>query len=213
MKLPYIEIIRQLDTGNQTLGKAKVYVWNKHKFAYEVKLQFLTLELPWKDNKNSISCIPNGSYKLTRLSSSPSFSYPHYILEDVENRTYIKIHKGNFVHQLLGCILPGDSFKFIDKNNDLDVTNSTGTLNEILRLIGNEGEITINSLYDIEESLGAVELVDKANDEKAQEIIEESQDTGEIEVPFVAPEPKIEEPTNHVEKPKRKKKQPWYKRK
>ena len=70
----------------------------------------VTLERPWKDNKAWESCIPFGTYPLTRLNESKAFRYPHYLLEDVPNRTYIKIHVANYPSELHGCIGVGSYY-------------------------------------------------------------------------------------------------------
>jgi len=69
-----------------------------------------TMELPWKDNQRSISCIPEGEYELKRyrrLSGKMSVE-----VCKVPNRTAILIHAGNDATQdedgadTKGCILP-----------------------------------------------------------------------------------------------------------
>ena len=61
-------------------------------------------ERPWKDNWAWESCIPFGLYPLIRLESSKAFKYPHYLLEGVPDRTFIKIHVANYPSELHGCI-------------------------------------------------------------------------------------------------------------
>lgn len=64
-----------------------------------------TLELPWKDNRPNISCIPTGVYR----------GGPHngarfkdvFALQDVPGRAAILIHAGNRTADIQGCILPG----------------------------------------------------------------------------------------------------------
>lgn len=69
-----------------------------------------TMELPWKDNQPSISCIPEGKYELKRyrrLSGKMSIE-----VCKVPSRTAILIHAGNDATQdedgadTQGCILP-----------------------------------------------------------------------------------------------------------
>ena len=72
-----------------------------------------TLELPWKDNVSGISCIPLGTYKMTKR-ISPRFGSVFHI-HDVENRSWILTHWGNWAGDVLkgrrsdseGCILVG----------------------------------------------------------------------------------------------------------
>ena len=70
-----------------------------------------SLELPWKDNKANVSCIPTGKYKCL-WTYSPAFGRMMYILEAVPKRSGIRIHSGNYAgdknlgykSNLLGCI-------------------------------------------------------------------------------------------------------------
>ena len=68
-----------------------------------------TLELAWKNNRKSVSCIPKGQYKCrVRLArESASREYVHLLVEDVENRSYILFHRGNVPSDSKGCILTG----------------------------------------------------------------------------------------------------------
>lgn len=66
-----------------------------------------TLELPWRDNKRGISCIPEGTYQC-HLADSPSRGYPVYWLQNVPGRQDVQIHIGNFTKDIRGCILVGE---------------------------------------------------------------------------------------------------------
>jgi len=68
-----------------------------------------TLELPWKDNQKSVSCIPEGRYKCRiRLArESATRDYVHLLVQDVPDRSYILFHYGNFPSDTKGCILTG----------------------------------------------------------------------------------------------------------
>ena len=70
---------------------------------------YATLELPWKDNQNNISCIPPGTYKLRvrPASESRKFNYDHIEVLGVPGRDKILIHVGNYLRNTDGCILPG----------------------------------------------------------------------------------------------------------
>lgn len=103
--------------------------------------QCFTLELPDLDNQQNISCIPAGTYKAKKY-NSPSKGLC-LLLEGVPNRTYIEVHSGNFTRQIQGCILVGDSIKFIDNDSIPDVSNSKATLNKLLSLLPNETTITL----------------------------------------------------------------------
>jgi hypothetical protein len=64
-----------------------------------------TLEPPWRDNQENISCIPAGTYIVKRHVSSRFGKV--WELQDVEGRTRIYIHRGNIVRHTKGCILVG----------------------------------------------------------------------------------------------------------
>jgi hypothetical protein len=64
-----------------------------------------TIELPWKDNKNGISCIPEDTYELKERHSEHHGD--HLILEGTGKRELILIHPANdAVKELRGCIAP-----------------------------------------------------------------------------------------------------------
>lgn len=70
------------------------------------------LELPWRDNRRKMSCVPPGEYRCT-LTNSPKFGRV-YILANVPGRSHVLIHPANFAGdstlgwttQLEGCIAP-----------------------------------------------------------------------------------------------------------
>lgn len=104
--------------------------------------QCFTLELPWLDNEKNKSCVPPGTYEYF-LRQSPSNGLV-LELRDVEDRTYVQIHSGNFTYQILGCILVGDSIRWLDSDKIPDVTNSKNTLKKLLAVAGATGHIIIN---------------------------------------------------------------------
>jgi|ETNvirenome_6_85_1030632.scaffolds.fasta_scaffold30023_4 hypothetical protein len=69
---------------------------------FEVK----TLELPWLDNTPNISCIPEGVYECRR-STFHVGGYPCWEICDIEGRTLVKIHIGNYPSDILGCVIVG----------------------------------------------------------------------------------------------------------
>ena len=73
-----------------------------------------TIELPWKENKKQVSCIPEGIYEL-RPRYSEKFKH-HLVLENVPNRSLILIHPANDANkELQGCIAPVSSLTGIAK--------------------------------------------------------------------------------------------------
>jgi hypothetical protein len=64
-----------------------------------------TLELPWRENKDSVSCIPEGIYTVEPYSSE---KFPNvYQIKDVPNRDAILMHIGNHPYETQGCVLLG----------------------------------------------------------------------------------------------------------
>lgn len=100
-----------------------------------------TLELPDKNNRQNISCIPTGKYKLSVI-NSPSLGLCINVA-DVTGRTYIRIHSGNFTRQIQGCILVGDSLKDLNSDGIIDVSNSKPTLQKLMSLITENSILTI----------------------------------------------------------------------
>ena len=78
-----------------------------------------TLELPWRENKKQVSCIPKCEY-ICELTQSPKFGQV-YTVKDVAGRGNILIHSGNFAgdkskgykSDVEGCILLGLSHNYI----------------------------------------------------------------------------------------------------
>ena len=68
----------------------------------------LTLERPWADNQENISCIPPGRYRCERV-RSPKFSWT-FEVKHVPNRTHVLFHSGNTLEDTHGCILVGEEF-------------------------------------------------------------------------------------------------------
>lgn len=78
-----------------------------------------TLELPWRNNQRSISCIPSGEYYV-KIRQSPKYGSVYWVT-DVPNRSWILIHAGNvagdvskgFRTHVNGCILLGKKHGFL----------------------------------------------------------------------------------------------------
>lgn len=82
------------------------------------------------------TCIPFGEYEV-KVTYSPKFKRELPILLDVPNFEGIRIHRGNYIKDTLGCILVGD----INKDNNL--INSTKTENNLVSILKKEKEITL----------------------------------------------------------------------
>jgi hypothetical protein len=81
-----------------------------------------TLELPFRDNQRSVSCIPTGEYKarLRLPRESATRDYIHLLVQDVPSRDYILFHRGNSAKDTRGCILVGQgSQQYVVLNSTL----------------------------------------------------------------------------------------------
>ena len=98
-----------------------------------------TLELPWRDNKPNISCIPPGEYIVT-IRKSPKYGKIYWVT-DVKGRSWILIHSGNYAGDVSkgfkthvnGCILLGQKYGFLGKQ--LAVLNSRITLRRFMNFM------------------------------------------------------------------------------
>lgn len=71
--------------------------------------RLLTLELPWKDNLPTLSCIPEGEYLCNRRKSSKTNSDYTYEVLNVPERSGVLFHWGNTTRDTEGCILVGNA--------------------------------------------------------------------------------------------------------
>lgn len=107
-----------------------------------LELGIYTLEIPWRDNQRSISCIPEGLYEVRPDEEGRWTGYPE--LQDVPNRTEIIIHPANHVHELEGCIAPGLSYSI--GGGEANVWNSRSALEQLVEHVGQEFELLITSI-------------------------------------------------------------------
>ncbi|MCK4765120.1 MAG: hypothetical protein KAW12_23175 [Candidatus Aminicenantes bacterium] len=131
-----VELLREPGSEKQVLGELRVLDESGGEL-YHCK----TLELPWKENRRRISCIPPGTYRVKKR-WSPRFRH-HFHVFDVPNRTWILIHHGNFYTNTKGCILVGREHTDIDGDGLRDVIVSKKTMQELLDLLPDRFEMTI----------------------------------------------------------------------
>lgn len=107
-----------------------------------------TLEKPWKDNKQFISCIPAGEYKIQyaekyKTVKGKELGEVFKVLE-VAHRDGILIHAGNYVQDLEGCLAIGIK-------SGVKVLSSRETLSSVVhRFKEKEGFLEILNLWDLE---------------------------------------------------------------
>ena len=126
---------RVVENNYQTLGRLTIDNGTEEVF------KCVTLELPDKDNQNNISCIPSGDY-ICKKRYSDKYKW-HYHVTDVDGRDWILIHWGNYYTQTKGCILIGQTFAYINGDDNLDVTASRNTVDKLNGLGLEEFELTI----------------------------------------------------------------------
>jgi len=99
-----------------------------------------TLENPWVDNQRNVSCIPEGVYpvRLRLPRESATRDYLHLLVQEVPNRDFILVHRGNFPSQTQGCLLVG-----LGTEQDV-VHNSVLAMDLLIKEILNLGGENIN---------------------------------------------------------------------
>lgn len=121
--------LKRSDQGTQ----GKLYTYN---------FSCYTLELPWRDNKPNISCIPSGEYD-AKIRLSPKFGKVYWVME-VEGRSFILIHSGNwagdvnkgFKSHVNGCILLGKQRGIL--LGQIAVLNSRITVRRFIKTVGGD---------------------------------------------------------------------------
>jgi len=101
-----------------------------------------SLERGWRNNENSVSCVPPGTYEL-KLDYSPRFKTKLWELYGVPNRSECKFHAANYWRQLNGCIALGNKHIDIDGDGDLDVTSSKLTMRKFHELMQDATEAKV----------------------------------------------------------------------
>ena len=111
------------------------------------------MELPWKENRQSVSCIPDGTYKV-KIRISRKYSRIYHV-QDVPGRTWILAHSGNWAGDISknlrshseGCILLGKHFATI--YGQPGVALSKPTLRRWMEFAGGqEFDLHINTIQE-----------------------------------------------------------------
>ncbi|SOC79812.1 hypothetical protein SAMN06296241_1349 [Salinimicrobium sediminis] len=136
-------IERMTDDTKQTIGR--MFVLDEEDFSTH---DCPVLELPWKENKRRVSCIPVGKYQVIKHRSR-TFGNCFWVL-DVPGRSEILIHKGNYHSNTLGCILPGIDLSDINQDGYVDVTASGDQMKKLLDLLPKKFELEIINGYAIQ---------------------------------------------------------------
>jgi len=93
----------------------------------------VTLEPPDLNNKEDISCIPAGKYKVVKINTEKRGKV--FMVMNVPNRTFIYIHAGNKVEHTEGCIILAQHFGKLQGNRA--VLNSGVTYERFMNKLTN----------------------------------------------------------------------------
>jgi hypothetical protein len=99
-----------------------------------------TVERPWRDNIARESCIPEGEYEL-QLGMFNRGGYQAYEVMNVPDRSLIKIHIGNTVDDVIGCIAPGKALGYLERK--WAVTSSRNAFREFMAAMDGRQQATL----------------------------------------------------------------------
>jgi len=131
MRTVYLNRFESTDQG--TIG-----IWACPEFGYSC----FCMELPWRDNTPSLSCIPPGEYTV-QIRWSRKYKW-HYHITNVDGRSWILVHSGNYAGDIKkgykthsqGCLLLGKSLGYL--NGQRAVLNSRIKVREFFNLMNQE---------------------------------------------------------------------------
>ncbi len=105
------------------------------------EFECFTVERPWLDNKKRESCIPEGKYTL-KLGTFNRGGYEAYEVMGVPDRSLIKIHVGNTIDDVIGCIAPGNALGYLERK--WGVTSSKKAFQEFMEAMKGVEKSTIH---------------------------------------------------------------------
>jgi len=131
MKSVYLNRFEKSDQG--TVG-----AWSCPQLAFSC----FCMELPWRGNLPSLSCIKSGEY-IAKLRYSKKYGW-HYHITDVDGRSWILVHPGNYAGDVKkgwkthsqGCLLLGKSLGYL--GGQRAILNSRITVKRFFKLMGKE---------------------------------------------------------------------------
>jgi hypothetical protein len=135
-----VSILRFQEYPQQTNGYGLIF-----NPAFEVVMKFYTMELPWRENRRRVSRIPPGVYDMEKRFSK-RYNW-HFHITDVENRSLILMHHGNYHYQTEGCILPGRELVDINGDGLPDVVASRNTMDQILETLPDTAPLVISEEF------------------------------------------------------------------
>lgn len=119
-----LTIYRTIATEKNTLGL--VTLSNSRN---KVIFNCVSLELPNRNNEKRISCIPIGTYRAYLYQSKSKGLV--YLLDDVQGRSEIMIHVGNYSADTQGCVLLGRDIGYSDRYEEHYISDSKLTMKSL----------------------------------------------------------------------------------
>jgi len=99
-----------------------------------------TLELPWLDNQQNISCYPPGIYDVIKY-KRPNGKWAFWV-QNVPGRSGILFHAGTYIAtshpDSEGCTLVGFRYDDINDDGEIDILDSQKALQMLLDLMPDE---------------------------------------------------------------------------
>lgn len=142
-----VRVNRKKQDTTQTLGFVSITGDNGEPLYADI-----SLERGWRDNKQNVSCIPEGAYPLKK-EYSPRFKMDLWEIKEVKGRSECKFHAANYWHDLNGCIAPGVAVKDIDGDGRLDITSSRASLKRFHKAMGDDTEALLIVKNDFPEEV------------------------------------------------------------
>lgn len=102
-----------------------------------------TLERPWDNNKQNVSCIPAGEYAY-EVRFSSKWKRKVVWLYNVPSRSAIQIHVGNRIKDSLGCILVGLRMLKEGLEGEPQVLDSVKAMDLLISLIPEKGVLRVS---------------------------------------------------------------------
>jgi len=113
---------RLSDDGFKTIGS----------LIFKNLLISLTVERPWKNNEQNVSCIPVGTYNC--IPENHPTKKQVFRLQKVKGRDGILIHIANSATELHGCIAPGMGIMDNSRPEIYGVANSAFAMRKLIEL-------------------------------------------------------------------------------
>lgn len=145
----YIDLWRIRETGVSNLGFLQLMTGKQQDH------HFVSIEPTELYNLSNISCINLGEDYWVEHHVSPTFGKCLKV-KDVEGRTHVLFHAGNFFTNTKACILPGLTFGFVNSDTQIDVVSSQTALDKILDWVPAQGcRLRIRKVDNFQSVFGA----------------------------------------------------------